>query len=244
MSEEKTADQSTDTSNKSRKLSIGRKKSVAKSQSGVKKSSSFRALVRANGTAKNRRNTLSRARTQTVQVVTPSEKENLQKKAVIELPEYVKNEIQSVYSSFNTDGKDPFTPDTDTLGEMFGRLDWDLTTHESEMEDLIRKYSLYDEDFNFTLSLFRAIIYDKLTGVDMEKLSDAFNSFDQNGDHSLDRKELQMALECLETRFFSKKEIDTLFAEADKNNDHIINIKEFTGMILDSKNKLFQSKKD
>lgn len=235
MSEEKSTDQPTVTI-KTRKSSIGRKKST--SGAGVKKSSSFRG--RGNNAAKNRR--ISRART--VQVVTPSQRENLQKKAVIDLPDYVKNEIENVYSEYNVDGEDPFMPDSDILGEMFGRLDWDLTTHPSEMEDLIRKYSLYEDDYNLTLSLFRAIIYEKLKGVDMKILSDAFNSFDQNNDQSLDRKELQMALECLDASKFSKKEIDTLFAEADKDNDHIINIKEFTGMISDSKNKLFKAKKE
>jgi len=67
----------------------------------------------------------------------------------------------------------------------------------------------------------------------MDDVKAAFRVFDHNNDGTISKEELKEAMVNFGTRF-TEDEFQTMFAEADQNNDELIDFDEFVLMMLPS----------
>lgn len=111
------------------------------------------------------------------------------------------------------------------------------TPTESELNDLIREIDS-NTDGSIDFPEFLTMMARKMRDSDSQaEIFEAFRVFDKDGDGKIDKGELKHVLTSIGEKL-TEEEVDEMLREADTNNDGVIDIKEFSNLLV---NKQFGS---
>ncbi|AOA67759.1 GQ68_00561T0 [Komagataella phaffii GS115] len=137
------------------------------------------------------------------------------------------SEFKEAFSLFDQDQDGKIT--SKELGIVMRSLG--QTPTESELNDLIREIDS-NTDGSIDFPEFLTMMARKMRDSDSQaEIFEAFRVFDKDGDGKIDKGELKHVLTSIGEKL-TEEEVDEMLREADTNNDGVIDIKEFSNLLV------------